>query len=165
MCSTVRSTSTIRSRFQFCSIRAKCSNCSLFMYCSPRRAMYGFTLRGPANRLAEAGDSPSPSSSFWAIRVSTSGRVSNLIGAAFSLLALGCSGLRRGSLTAAGLNDASFTAAGFWIAGFWIAGFWIAGFAITGLGVGLLGFTVTFDVAGDGLAFAGGLITFFGAAL
>ena len=66
MCSTVRSTSTIRSRFQFCRMRAKCSNCSLFMYCSPRRAMYGFTLRGPASRLAEPTDRRRVSSSFCA---------------------------------------------------------------------------------------------------
>jgi hypothetical protein len=46
-----------------------------------------------------------------------------------------------------------------------ITGFVIADFAITGLGAGLLGFTVTFDVAGVGLAFAGGRATFLGAAI
>jgi hypothetical protein len=40
----------------------------------------------------------------------------------------------------------------------------VTGFAVTGLGAGLLGFTVTFDVAGDDLAFAGGRTTFLGAA-
>ena len=32
-------------------ILRKCSSCSLLMYCSPRLAMYGGTLRGPASRL------------------------------------------------------------------------------------------------------------------
>jgi hypothetical protein len=36
--------------------------------------------------------------------------------------------------------------------------------AITGFDMGLLGFTITFDVTGDDLAFAGGFTTFFGAA-
>src|ERR1700682_6263081 len=95
------------------------------MYCSPRRAMYGFTLRGPANKLAEAADSPSLSSSFCGTRVITSGRVSNLIGATLSVLALATSGFARGAFTAAGLT--------------------VTGFAITGLEAGLLGFTVTFE--------------------
>jgi hypothetical protein len=38
-----------------------------------------------------------------------------------------------------------------------------AGFAMTGLGAGLLGFTVTFDVA-IGFAFVGGRAAFLGAA-
>ncbi|HEX3396931.1 MAG TPA: hypothetical protein VHS76_09525 [Steroidobacteraceae bacterium] len=42
-------------------------------------------------------------------------------------------------------------------------GFTAAGFAITGLGAGLLGFTVTFDVA-IGFAFVGGRAAFLGAA-
>ena len=41
--------------------------------------------------------------------------------------------------------------------------FVIAGFALTGLVAGLVGFTVTFDVA-MGFAFVGGLAAFFGAA-
>jgi fatty acid desaturase len=94
------------------------------------------------------------------MRVSTSGRVSNLIGAAFSWLDLPGSGFGRGGAFAA----AGFTATGFATAGFATAGFAITGFAITGLGAGLLGFTVTFDVAGDGFVFAGGRTTFFGAA-
>jgi hypothetical protein len=39
----------------------------------------------------------------------------------------------------------------------------IAGFALTGLAAGLVGFTVTFDVA-MGFAFVGGRTAFFGAA-
>jgi len=39
-----------------------------------------------------------------------------------------------------------------------------SGLAIAGLEIGLLGFTITFDVAGDNLAFAGGLTAFFGTA-
>src|SRR5437016_11474720 len=51
MCVTVRSTSTMRSRFQLLRMLRKWSSCSLLMYCSPRLAMYGWTLRGPASRL------------------------------------------------------------------------------------------------------------------
>jgi hypothetical protein len=51
-----------------------------------------------------------------------------------------------------------FSTAGF-ARGVWV----IAGFALTGLDVGLVGFTVTFDVA-MGLAFVGGLAAFLGAA-
>jgi hypothetical protein len=119
------------------------------------------------------------------MRVSTSGRVSNLIGAAFSWLDLPGSGFGRGGafaaagFTATGFATAGFATAGFAITGFAITGFAITGFAITGfaitgfaitgfaitgLGAGLLGFTVTFDVAGDGFVFAGGRTTFFGAA-
>src|SRR5262245_33395515 len=61
MCSTVRSTSTIRSRFQLNKMLRKCSSCSLFMYCSPRLAMYGCTLRGPARRLVSPMSLSSPS--------------------------------------------------------------------------------------------------------
>ena len=39
-----------------------------------------------------------------------------------------------------------------------------AGFAITGLEAGLVGFTVTFDVRGNGVGLAGGRSTFFVAA-
>jgi hypothetical protein len=78
------------------------------------------------------------------MRVSTSGRVSNLIGATFSWFALTGLGAGGGTFTAAGLGA--------------------AGFAITGLGAGLLGFTVTFDVGGDGLGLEGGRTTFLGAA-
>src|ERR1700692_2486487 len=106
------------------------------MYCSPRRAMYGFTLRGPANKLAEAADSPSLSSSFCGMRVITRGRVSNWIGATLSLLALATSGVGRGTFAAAGLT--------------------VIGLAIMGLGAGLLGFTFSFEVCGGGLAFGGG---------
>jgi hypothetical protein len=99
------------------------------------------------------------------MRVSTSGRVSNLIGAAFSWLDLPGSGFGRGgAFAAAGFTATGFATAGFATAGFAITGFAITGFAITGLGAGLLGFTVTFDVAGDGFVFAGGRTTFFGAA-
>ena len=38
MCVTVRSTSSMRSRFQVSRIERKCSVCSLFMYSSPLRA-------------------------------------------------------------------------------------------------------------------------------
>src|SRR6202035_2379348 len=148
-----------RSRFQFCSIRAKCSNCSLFMYCSTRRAMYRFTLRGAASKLAGAADSPSPSSSICGTRVTTSGRVSNLIGATFSWLGLAGSGFGRGT-TATGLTVSGFAIAGFTITGFAIAGLAVTGLAM-GLGAGLLGFTVTFDVAGDDVGLAGGRTAFF----
>src|ERR1700722_15561618 len=108
MCSTVRSTSTMRSRFQFCRMRVKCSSCSLLMYCSPRRAMYGLTLRGPARRLADPDGSLSPSSSGGGgVRVGiTSGRESNLtVGAAFS------TAVTAGPLAAA---DAGFAGAAAW---------------------------------------------------
>ena len=51
MCETVRSTSSMRSRFQPFRMFLKCSSCTAFMYCSPRLAMYGVTFRGPASRL------------------------------------------------------------------------------------------------------------------
>src|SRR6516165_8912592 len=60
MCETVRSTSTIRSRFQLLRMLRKWSSCSLFMYSSPRLTMYGLTSRGPARRLP--GSIPSLSS-------------------------------------------------------------------------------------------------------
>src|SRR5260370_16439489 len=66
MCVTVRSTSTMRSRFQLLSIRRKCSSCCLLMYCSPRLRMYGFTVRGPASRLPGSIVSPSSPSAFTA---------------------------------------------------------------------------------------------------
>src|SRR5256886_4222940 len=66
MCVTVRSTSTMRSRFQLLRIRRKCSSCCLLMYCSPRLAMYGCTLRGPASRLPGSIVSPSSPSAFTA---------------------------------------------------------------------------------------------------
>src|SRR5690349_1988793 len=55
MCETVRSTSSMRSRFQPLRMLRKCSSCSLFMYASPRLVMYGVTLRGPASRLPASG--------------------------------------------------------------------------------------------------------------
>ena len=67
---TVRSTSTMRSRFQPWRMLRKWSSCSLLMYCSPRLAMYGLTSRGPARRLP--GSSPSlsspsvPAAALWA---------------------------------------------------------------------------------------------------
>src|ERR1700730_16944823 len=104
--------------------------------------------------------------------------MSNLIGATFSLLAFAGSGFGRGALMAAGLTGSSFATAAFGITGFPVTGFAVTGFAVTGFAVtgfavtdfamglraGLLGFTVTFDVAGDGLDFAGGRTTFLGAA-
>ena len=39
MCETVRSTSTMRSRFQLLRMLRKCSSCPLFMYSSPRLTM------------------------------------------------------------------------------------------------------------------------------
>src|SRR5579863_488653 len=63
MCETVRSTSSMRSCFQLSRMLRKCSSCSLLMYSSPRLAMYGWTLRGPASRLpgsAASASSPSP---------------------------------------------------------------------------------------------------------
>src|SRR5580765_7470718 len=64
MWETVRSTSTIRSRFQLLRMVRKCSSCSLLMYCSPRLTMYGCTLRGPASRLPGSRPSPSSASAF-----------------------------------------------------------------------------------------------------
>ena len=52
---------------------------------------------------------------------------------------------------------------GFACGAFVIAGFALTGFALTGLGAGLVGFTVTFDMA-IGFAFVGGRAAFFGAA-
>src|SRR5262245_127924 len=51
MWETVRSTSSMRSRFQPFRMSRKCWSCSLFMYASPRLVMYGVTLRGPASKL------------------------------------------------------------------------------------------------------------------
>ena len=62
MCETVRSTSTMRSRFQLLRMLRKCSSCSLLMYSSPRLTMYGCTLRGPASRLPGSTASPSSTS-------------------------------------------------------------------------------------------------------
>jgi hypothetical protein len=86
--------------------------------------------------------------------------MSNLIGAAFSVAALTGSGLGRGALGAAA---SGLAVTGFAITGFAVASLAIAGFAM-GLGAGLFGFTVTFDVASDGLGFAGGRAAFLGAA-
>ena len=66
MCETVRSTSTIRSRFQLLRMLRKWSSCSLFMYSSPRFRMYGLTSRGPARRLPGSMPSPSSTSAFTA---------------------------------------------------------------------------------------------------
>src|ERR1700730_11420922 len=66
MCVTVRSTSTMRSRFQLLRMKRKCSSCCLLMYCSPRLTMYGCTLRGPASRLPGSMVSPSSPSAFTA---------------------------------------------------------------------------------------------------
>jgi hypothetical protein len=77
-----------------------------------------------------------------------------LIGATFSSVDL-ASDLGRGAFTAATFSGACLATAGF-------AGTGLA--AGTGLGAGLFGFTVTFDVAGDGLDFAGGRSTFLAAA-
>src|SRR3984893_1392552 len=66
MCVTVRSTSTMRSRFQLLRMKRKCSSCCLLMYCSPRLTMYGCTLRGPASRLPGSMVSPSSPSAFAA---------------------------------------------------------------------------------------------------
>ena len=49
------------------------------------------------------------------------------------------------------------------VVGFACGAFVIAGFALTGLVAGLVGFTVTFDVA-IGFAFVGGRAAFLGAA-
>jgi hypothetical protein len=136
--------------------------------------MYGFTLRGPASRLADAEDSPSPSSSFCGARGGmTSGRVSNLIGAGFSLATLAAGAfmagafmagtLMAGALTAAGTGFAAASAglaaasAGLAAAAAGLAG---AGFGVSALGVGLLGFTVTLDVEDVGVDLAGGRAAF-----
>jgi hypothetical protein len=81
------------------------------------------------------------------VRGITSGRGSNFIGAIFSVVTLGAG-------AGTGLSAAGLARGG---------GFTAAGFAITGLGAGLLGFTVTFDVA-IGFAFVGGRAAFLGAA-
>jgi hypothetical protein len=114
--------------------------------------MYGFTLRGPANKLADAVGSPSPSSSFCSRRGISSGRGSNLIGAILSALLLAAA-------AAGAAAGAAAAGAGF---GFATAGFGACALG-AGLGTGLLGFTVTFDVA-MGFAFAGGRAAFLGAA-
>ena len=106
--------------------------------------MYGFTLRGPASRLAETGASGSPSSSFANARWITSGRTSNLIGAGFSTFALTVSGL------AADLGSAALLARGSLAAGLSAGGF----------ETGLLNFTVTLVAAGLGLGFVGILVGF-----
>ena len=141
MWSTVRSTSTMRSRFQFCRMRAKCSSCSLLMYCSPRRAMYGLTLRGPARRLAEPDSSPS--SSLGGMRVGmTKGRESNLtVGGALSALAAG-------PLVTADTSFAGAAPGDLGRAGEAVLGVSCLVSCLTGVGfvVGLCGFTVTFDV-------------------
>jgi hypothetical protein len=80
----------------------------------------------------------------------TNGRGSNFTGAILSALAFGAA---VGTGLSAGLSAAGF-ACGALV---------IAGFALTGLGAGLVGFTVTFDVA-IGFAFVGGRAAFFGAA-
>jgi hypothetical protein len=82
----------------------------------------------------------------------TSGRGSNLIGAIFSALTLGATGVGTG-----------FSTAGFGAAVFARGVVVIAVFALTGLVAGLVGFTVTFDVA-MGFAFVGGRAAFLGAA-
>src|SRR3984893_3075784 len=66
MCVTVRSTSTMRSRFQLLRMKRKCSSCCLLMYCSPRLTMYGCTLRGPASSLPGSIVSPSSTSALTA---------------------------------------------------------------------------------------------------
>jgi hypothetical protein len=78
------------------------------------------------------------------------------MGAIFSAAAFGVG-------AGTGLSAAGFAGAAF--AGGTFAGgaFAIAGFAFTILGAGLVGFTVTFDVA-MGFAFVGGRAAFFGTA-
>jgi hypothetical protein len=76
----------------------------------------------------------------------TSGRGSNFMGAIFSAGTFGA-------------GDGTGLSA----AGFACGAFVIAGFALTGLVAGLVGFTVTFDVA-IGFAFVGGRAAFLGAA-
>ncbi|MGB6310652.1 MAG: hypothetical protein WBF89_22945 [Steroidobacteraceae bacterium] len=86
-----------------------------------------------------------------------------MMGVTFSPLT--ASGFGRAAFAGAGFTGTAFATAGFVTAGFVIADLaiadlTIAGLAIAGLGTGLLGFTGTFDVGGDGLAFAGGRSTF-----
>src|ERR1035441_4861748 len=69
MWETVRSTSCIRSRFQLSRICWKCVSWCLLMYCSPRLATYGCTLRGPDRRLPGSELSPSSVSGAVTIRV------------------------------------------------------------------------------------------------
>jgi hypothetical protein len=92
----------------------------------------------------------------------TSGRASNLIGAAFSWLTLTGEALMAGALTAAGTGLAA-ASAGFAAAG---TGFATAGtdtafadFAFSAFGVGLWGFTVALDVEED-VDLAGGRAAF-----
>jgi hypothetical protein len=88
--------------------------------------MYGFTLRGPASRLAGTGPSESASSSTGAGRETTMGRGSNLIWAAFSGIGFGAAGLG----ASAGFNGATvFTGAALTAAGFVAAGFEVTDFA------------------------------------
>jgi hypothetical protein len=75
-----------------------------------------------------------------------------LIGAIFSALAFGATGVGTG-----------FSTAGFSTAGFARGVLVIATFALTGFIAGLFGFTVTFDVA-MGVCLSGGRAAFFGVA-
>jgi hypothetical protein len=106
--------------------------------------MYGLTLRGPARRLADPGDS-SPSSSAGSARVGmTNGRESNLtVGAGLSAATLG-------PLGAADAPDAGAVACDLGRAGMLGASCLVSCFVScltgVGLGVGLWGFTVTFDI-------------------
>ncbi|HEY2144619.1 MAG TPA: hypothetical protein VGH12_01020 [Steroidobacteraceae bacterium] len=80
---------------------------------------------------------------------------SNLIWAIFSALALGTAGAAAGLGASAGFGTAIGLGGAIFARD--------AGFAAAGLDAGLVGFTVTFDVA-MGLAFVGGRAALFGAA-
>src|SRR6185436_12392197 len=126
----------MRSRFQVLRIRRKCSVCSLFMYCSPRRGMYGLTLRGPASRLVLETSGLSPSSASPPAAASRSLMFRGVTGLAGIVGLAGIAAVARtgfaGTLAAEGCG---LTAAGFGTgAGVGLA----AGFATAlGLGAGL----------------------------
>src|SRR6185503_980641 len=148
MWSTVRSTSFMRSRFQVLRIWRKCSSCSLPMYCSPRRGMYGLTLRGPASRLVLETSGLSASSASLPPAASRSLRFRGVTG----LAGVGLAGIV--ALARAGF-DATVAGAG--------CALTAAGFG-TGAGAGLAtGFATAFGL-GAGLALTTSTGFFAGAA-
>src|SRR5690348_7007725 len=111
------------------------------MYCSPRRGMYGFTLRGPASRFVVETSGLSPSSASFAPAASRSLMFRGVTGFAGIVGLAGIVAAAR-----AGLAGASAAAGGA------LAGF--GGGAGTGLAAG---FTAVFTEGrplGAGLAFA-----------
>src|SRR5690606_9661963 len=139
MCSTVRSTSCIRSRFQLLRIVRKCSSCSLLMYCSPRRGMYGFTLRGPASRFVLGASWLSRSSASLLVSLS---REIGITGLAAMIARAGAAGAGFGS----GFGGVALATAS------------LAGFAFGGLAVGVALADLAAGLAALGRCAAAGLL-------